>query len=316
MDNTFTNSRIKFRHLQCFLAVAQLGSVQRAANSLSVTQPAVSKTIAELESILDIRLFERGRQGAVLTNEGRLFAPHARSCVAALREGVDELLRHGAHAPSKVVVGVLPTAASVLLPPAMAELRAQRPDVSVRIWTDSNARLLERLKAGDADFVIGRVSEPESMAGMSFEHLYRDPLAVVVRAGHALLQVNRVTASDLAAFAVAVPPFGTLIRQSAESVLTAFGAHAPSSLVETMSVSLGRALTLHNDAVWFVPLSVAEHDVALGLLATLPMPFAGTDEPIGLIRRYDHAPTPAMDGLIDAIRSAGRQRENVRIARK
>jgi LysR family transcriptional regulator, pca operon transcriptional activator len=211
---------------------------------------------------------------------------------------------------------VLPTAASVLLPPAMAELRAQRPDVSVRIWTDSNARLLERLKAGDADFVIGRVSEPESMAGMSFEHLYRDPLAVVVRAGHALLQVNRVTASDLAAFAVAVPPFGTLIRQSAESVLTAFGAHAPSSLVETMSVSLGRALTLHNDAVWFVPLSVAEHDVALGLLATLPMPFAGTDEPIGLIRRYDHAPTPAMDGLIDAIRSAGRQREHVRIARK
>ena len=91
MDNTSANGRIKFRHLQCFLAVAQLGSVQRAANSLSVTQPAVSKTIAELESILDIRLFERGRQGAVLTNEGRLFAPHARSCVAALREGVDEL---------------------------------------------------------------------------------------------------------------------------------------------------------------------------------------------------------------------------------
>ncbi len=52
-------------------------------------------------------------------------------------------------------------------------------------------------------------------------------------------------------------------------------------------VSLGRALALHNDAVWFVPLSVAEHDIGLDVLATLPMPFAGTDEPIGLIRRYD-----------------------------
>jgi LysR family pca operon transcriptional activator len=316
MDNTFANSRIKFRHLQCFLAVAQLGSVQRAANSLSVTQPAVSKTIAELEAILGIRLFERGRHGAVPTHQGRLFTPHASACVAALRDGVDELLRHGVDAPSTVALGVLPTVASVLLPPALAAFRAQRPEVSVRIWTDSNARLIERLKAGDAEFVIGRVSEPESMAGMSFEHLYRDPLAVVVRTGHALLDANHVTAANLAAFPVAVPPFGTLIRQSAESVLTAFGAHAPISLIETMSVSLGRALALHNNAVWFVPLSVVEHDIGVGLLATLPMPFAGTDEPIGLIRRNDHAPAAAVDGLIDAIRAAGWQRENARIARR
>ena len=59
-----TSGRIKFRHLQCFLAVMQFGSVQRAADSLSITQPAVSKTIGELESILGVRLFERGRRGA------------------------------------------------------------------------------------------------------------------------------------------------------------------------------------------------------------------------------------------------------------
>ena len=85
-----TSGRIKFRHLQCFLAVMQFGSVQRAADSLSITQPAVSKTIGELESILGVRLFERGRRGAAPTREGRLFAPHAAACVGALREGVDE----------------------------------------------------------------------------------------------------------------------------------------------------------------------------------------------------------------------------------
>jgi LysR family pca operon transcriptional activator len=69
-----TSGRIKFRHLQCFLAVTQFGSVQRAADSLSITQPAVSKTIGELESILGVRLFERGRRGAAPTREGRLFA--------------------------------------------------------------------------------------------------------------------------------------------------------------------------------------------------------------------------------------------------
>jgi LysR family transcriptional regulator, pca operon transcriptional activator len=311
-----TSGRIKFRHLQCFLAVTQFGSVQRAADSLSITQPAVSKTIGELESILGVRLFERGRRGAAPTREGRLFAPHAAACVGALREGVDELSRHGVDVPGTVALGVLPTVAPALLPPALAAFRADWPDVSVRVWTGSNSQLLERLKSADTDLVIGRLSEPEAMVRMTFEQLYREPLTVVVRRDHALVHETNITASVLARFPVVVPPFGTLIRQSAESVLTAFGAQALSSLIETLSISLGRALALHNDAVWFVPSSVVEHDIELKLLARLPMPFAGADEPIGLILRHDRARSPALDSMIDAIREAGRQREAVRIGMK
>jgi LysR family pca operon transcriptional activator len=150
MENTSANNRVKFRHLQCFLAVFQLGSVQRAASSLSITQPAVSKTIAELEAILGAPLFERGRRGAAPTREGRLFAPHANESVAALREGVDKLLRHGANFPATVAIGVLPTVAGPLLPPAIAAFRTLWPSVSVQVWTDSNTRLLERLRAGES----------------------------------------------------------------------------------------------------------------------------------------------------------------------
>lgn len=96
MHNRIADGRVKFRHLQCFLAVAQFGSVQKAAHSLSITQPAVSKTIAELESILGVRLFERGRQGARPTREGQLFMPHASACVLALRQGVGLLARGAA----------------------------------------------------------------------------------------------------------------------------------------------------------------------------------------------------------------------------
>ena len=77
------------------LAVAQLGGVQKAAESLSITQPAVSKTIAELEAILGVKLFERGRQGAQPTREAQLFMPHANACVLALRQGVGLLAREG-----------------------------------------------------------------------------------------------------------------------------------------------------------------------------------------------------------------------------
>ena len=308
MENTSANNRVKFRHLQCFLAVFQLGSVQRAASSLSITQPAVSKTIAELEAILGAPLFERGRRGAAPTREGRLFAPHANESVAALREGVDKLLRHGANFPATVAIGVLPTVAGPLLPPAIAAFRTLWPSVSVQVWTDSNTRLLERLRAGETDLVVGRLSDPEGMAGMSFEHLYREPLIVAVRADHELARESTITAAMLARYPVVVPPLGTLIRQSAESVLTAFGATALNSLVETLSVSLGRALALMSDAVWFVPSGAVEHDIGLGLLVRLPMPFAGTDEPIGLIRRNDHGPSPTSESLMDAVRAAARAR--------
>lgn len=109
MNNRIAGGRVKFRHLQCFLAVAQLGGVQKAAESLSITQPAVSKTIAELEAILGVKLFERGRHGAQPTREAQLFMPHANACVLALRQGVGLLAREGGAAAATLEIGMLPT---------------------------------------------------------------------------------------------------------------------------------------------------------------------------------------------------------------
>jgi LysR family pca operon transcriptional activator len=107
---------------------------------------------------------------------------------------------------------------------------------------------------------------------------------------------------------VVLPPFGTLIRQSAESLLSAWGVPPLSGFVEVLSVSTGRALTLENDAVWFVPLSAVEYELAHGMLVRLPLPFAGTGEPVGLIRRSDTQPSPVGRAFIDAVREVAQQR--------
>ncbi|MGA8049287.1 MAG: LysR family transcriptional regulator, partial [Burkholderiales bacterium] len=85
------DGRIKLRHLQCFLAVAEQHSIQRAAERLAITQPAVSKTLRELEEILGVPLFRRGRKGAVPTAAAEVFLRHARASVSALQQGVDSL---------------------------------------------------------------------------------------------------------------------------------------------------------------------------------------------------------------------------------
>ncbi|MBR8059755.1 pca operon transcription factor PcaQ [Burkholderia dolosa] len=307
MNNRIAGGRVKFRHLQCFLAVAQLGGVQKAAESLSITQPAVSKTIAELEAILGVKLFERGRHGAQPTREAQLFMPHANACVLALRQGVGLLAREGGAAAATLEIGMLPTVAASLAPALMKALAARWPRVVVRIATAANAELLERLKAGAIECAIGRLSEPERMVGLAFEQLYNEPLVAVVRAGHPLLS-SAAPAAELARYPVVLPPYGTLIRQSAEQLLGACGAPPLDAFIEVLSVSVARALALENDAVWFVPLYAAEYDLSGGALARLPLPSAGADEPVGLILRTDAQPSPVARTLIDAVRDIARAR--------
>jgi LysR family pca operon transcriptional activator len=91
-------------------------------------------------------------------------------------------------------------------------------------------------------------------------------------------------------------------------LLSAWGVPPLSGFVEVLSVSTGRALALKNDGVWFVPLSAVEYELAHGMLVRLPLPFAGTDEPVGLIRRSDSQPSAVGRALIDAVREVARQR--------
>ena len=307
MENALSK-RIKFRHMQCFLAVFQLGTVQRAADSLALTQPAVSKTIAELEEIVGARLFERGRSGAAATRHGRLFAPHARACVDALRLGVDVLQQHDALLPAEITMGALPTVAAPLVAPAIAMFRERWRNTSVRVITGNNRRLLEGLQGKEFAFAIGRLSDSENMAGVSFEYLLREPLAIAVRPDHPLLDGQAVTPARLAGHAIVVPPPGTLIRRSADNILTAFGAQASAAMVETLSVSLGRTLAMRHDAVWFVPMGAIEPDLSAGLLALLRMPMSGTEEPIGLLRAIGQAADAATETLIEAVHEVARQR--------
>jgi LysR family pca operon transcriptional activator len=295
--------------------VAQHGSLQKAADVLSITQPAVSKTLKELETMVAVRLFERGRRGAVLTRSGETFFRHAGASVNALREAVASVSLTRQHGQAVVTLGVLPTVAPWLMPQLLRHLDQVAASgglaLSLRIHTDHNPALLTQLRQRELDLVIGRFAEPVHMLGLTFENLYAEPLVLAVRPGHPLLQDAALSAHPLAhlsAFTLVLPLQATAIRLTADNFFVTRGLSQPPRTVETLAVSVARSYTANSDAVWLTPVSAAQAELDAGALSALPVSMSSSEELVGLTLRADAIPADAQHLVLTTIRQLAAMR--------
>ncbi|ECZ4306945.1 LysR family transcriptional regulator [Salmonella enterica] len=301
--NGLFSQRIRLRHLHTFVAVAQQGTLGRAAETLNLSQPALSKTLNELEQLTGTRLFERGRLGAQLTVPGEQFLTHAVKVLDALNTAGQALNRKEDASADVVRVGALPTAALGILPAAIGRFHQQQKSTSLQVATMNNTMLLAGLKSGEIDLGIGRMSDPELMGGLNYELLFLESLKLVVRPGHPLLQ-ETITLSRVMEWPVVVSPKGTVPRQNAEALLQSQGCKMPSGCIETLSASLSRQLTVDYDYVWFVPSGAVKEDLRQATLVSLPVPTQSAGEPIGILTRVDIPLSTGAQMLIAAIRKS------------
>lgn len=298
------DSRIKFRHLQTFVEVARQKSVMKAAELLHVSQPAVTKTIRELEEILGVDVFERDGRGIKITRYGEVFLRHAGAALTALRQGFDSVsqARHGDAPPIRI--GALPTVSTRIMPRAVALFLKEETGVRIKIVTGENAVLLEQLRVGDLDLVVGRLAAPEKMAGFSFEHLYSEQVVFCVRKGHPLLETQQSMFTGLADYPVLMPTRGSIIRPFVEQLLIANGIANLPNQIETVSDSFGRAFVRSSDAIWIISTGVVAADISDGILVTLPVDTSETKGPVGLTMRTDAVPSMPLSILVQTIREA------------
>ncbi|MCO9688923.1 LysR family transcriptional regulator, partial [Salmonella enterica subsp. enterica serovar Give] len=279
------------------------GTLGRAAETLNLSQPALSKTLNELEQLTGTRLFERGRLGAQLTVPGEQFLTHAVKVLDALNTAGQALNRKEDASADVVRVGALPTAALGILPAAIGRFHQQQKSTSLQVATMNNTMLLAGLKSGEIDLGIGRMSDPELMGGLNYELLFLESLKLVVRPGHPLLQ-ETITLSRVMEWPVVVSPKGTVPRQNAEALLQSQGCKMPAGCIETLSASLSRQLTVDYDYVWFVPSGAVKEDLRQATLVSLPVPTQSAGEPIGILTRVDIPLSTGAQMLIAAIRKS------------
>lgn len=264
------HSPIKLRHLAAFAAVARHGQFASAAQALAITQPGMSKTIRELETSLGVALFERGPRGVTLTPAGRTLLRYTAPALRSIDEGIEAVR---SEEPETVIrLGALSNVEGGLLPETLTTLHRDQPNLRVEVDTGTSAALLSRLRLGELDLVIGRMSEAQEIRDLSFEHLYYEPMIVAVRAGHPALDASDAPSIDtLSHYPWVIPPRGTTLREQVERYWVEQSIDPPHA-IETLSLPLSRAYVLRSDAAWVTPADTAREPVMSSQMVVVASP--------------------------------------------
>jgi DNA-binding transcriptional LysR family regulator len=178
--DTRIGRRIRLRDLHVLLTVVQRGSMAKAAQHLSITQPAVSKSIADLEHALGVRLLDRSPQGIEPTAYGTALVRRGLSVFDELRQGIGEIEFMAAPGVGEVRVGCPETLAATLLPAVIEQLSDQYPNIKLHVvQTNPLAPEIRQLRDRNVDLLLGRVGPPFAEDDLHAEILYQDPLVVV-----------------------------------------------------------------------------------------------------------------------------------------
>jgi LysR family pca operon transcriptional activator len=283
-------------------------SLQKAAAALGLSQPALTKTLQELEDMLGARIFERHTRGVEPNRRGEAVVAAARRMLAEARRLEDELDAIGAASAGTIAIGALPVAAAGILPGALAALKERHPAIVVRLVQGTTEQLLPALAAGDIDLVIGRLYEPAAPDAFLREAIYDEPISVLARAGHPLLARAKVAAADLAAYPLVVPTITQRVGQEIERVLASLGLPAGGAPVRSSSVSLIREMLLTTESITVIPRDMLAGDIARGAVQAIAVAFAATPRAAGLIRapaaRCRRAPKRSWRACGHVLRSA------------
>lgn len=280
-------ARGKFRHVQVALCLAELGSVQRAANAIGLTQSSVTQTLAYLERLLELTLFERHARGVRPTTAGRQLLPVMRQLMAGMAQGAD--LASGSHTQGALQVRVVASASAAngMLLQALLGFQERHPQVRVHLAEAEGEDQLLSIARGEVDMVACR-RPPTLPAGWIFEPLMDDQLVVVCGPHHPWARRRRLRWEDLADQAWLQAPAGSIARARFDELAARFPAGAISyPLVTRVPTALWWMLR-HRMVLGLLPLSNLRHLVDARELVVLPLQETFPIEPLGLMVPADN----------------------------
>jgi len=289
------------RQLRAFLAIVQTGSLGRAADTLHLTQPALSRLVKQMEKHLGVQLFERRTTGMELTSFGDALLPYAEHLVEEAELAIEEINIRLGLGRGTVRVGAVASAAIMVLPALLERIHAAYPNLQLQIMEAVEDKLAAALAANDIDVALSG-SIPESDAVMRVaEHKFIDRSMVIAATDHPLQQRPRLSARDLAGASWIMPSHDAEPRKRFNELVEQLGAPPARVVVETRSPSTIKVVVAQTRLLGWLPEPLFAAEQAAGQIRPLACPELVCERHFFVHRRRRNFMAPPLAQFLQAL---------------
>jgi LysR family transcriptional regulator, regulator for genes of the gallate degradation pathway len=291
--------------LDALIAVVEEGAFARAARRSGLARAAVHRSARQLERCIGAELFEATSFGVRPTKDAEKLAVRCRLAIAELTQAQAEIAAALGTGNGATVIGAMPLARSVLVARAVLEFAEMRPDHRISILDGPYESMLTALRQGAADVLVGAIRDPSPAEDILQEHLFDDPLAVVVGRRHALAGRGAPSIAALSRYPWIAPRRDSPLRRHFDTLVARLGAQriAP---IECNSLVAARSMLIASDRLMLSSEHQIYHELKTRQLAALPHPLGIVTRSIGLTTRRDWRPTAVQAQLVEGLRRHAR----------
>lgn len=292
--------RVTMAQMRALIALAAAGSYAGASLDSGLSQPSLHRAIKDLSVALRRTLAERRGRGIMLTEAGRRTVRAFRLARAELVAGLNELDRLGGRETGRIAIGAMPLSRARLLPAAITTFYHRHPEVSIAIVEGSHAELIEPLRDGELDLLIGAVREPAPGDDVVQTPLFEDHPVVLARAGHPLAGTGP-TPQDLARYPWIVAAPGTPLRAQWERMFASAALASPPVPIECGSVMTIRQILLNSEFLTLLSPDQLAVELDGGLLVEVCPAPGDLKRVIGITTRAGWRPTAIQESFLRVI---------------
>ena len=294
--------RLKLSDLHILLAVAQCGSMAKAARQLAMSHPVVSRAIGELERTLGVPLLERNPHGVELTAFGRAMLARSHAAFDELRQGVKDIEFLADPTAGEVRVGSSVIIGSSLVAAIVDRLSREYPRITVHLLASEAALAYRALEERDVEVVIAGLFGPVTRENMTAEILYEDPFVVAAGARNPWCQRRRIKLSELMEEPWALPPRDSPTGPMVVDLFRGRGLDLPRAALIASSIPARNAMLANGRFLTMVPTSVVKLAGRKGDIRALPVDIPKVGRPIGIVTLKKRALSPVAQLFVGAAR--------------
>jgi DNA-binding transcriptional LysR family regulator len=298
------SNRVSQAQLRAFTALARTGSYAEASADTGLARASLHRSVSDLEIAIHQTLVERRGRAVELTRAGQAIARRFNLALSELSAAADELQSLNGEARGRVSIGAMPLCRARVLPAAIVDFRSRFPNAHLKVAEGSHVELIDPLRDGELDFLIGALRDPPPGPDLVQAPLFEDKPVVLARKDHPLPAGNRsLELSALAEFDWCIPGRGVPLRESWEAMFADAGHAAPRVRIECGSVIAIRQILIGTDCLTILSPDQVAVELEAGWLKIVAAAPSSLVRRIGVTYREGWRPTALQQNFLDTLRA-------------